>query len=57
MSKLDKALDKYYQRFQKKYPLCIADTRTTEEIIEEIEFCVDSGNEAEDPIYEIDADY
>lgn len=57
MSRLDEVLNKYQDHFKKKYPLCVTDTRTTEEIIEDIEFCIDTGNEADEPSYEEELDY
>jgi len=57
MSKIDIALDRYYEKFGENYPLCISETRTADEIIADIELCIDTGNKAEEPLYEDDADY
>lgn len=57
MNRLDAALNKYYECFGESYPLCTSETRTTEEIIEDIELCIDTESKAEEPSYEDDADY
>ncbi len=57
MNKLDEALDKYYERFGKKYPLSICQIRTTDEIVADIEFCINTGCKAKEPIYEENIDY
>lgn len=56
MSKLEAALDKYYKKFGKNYPLCIWENRTSDEIIADIEVCIDTETKAQEPVYE-DADY
>lgn len=57
MSKLDTALNRYYELFGENYPLCISENRPTDEIIADIELCIDTGNKAEEPLYEEEADY
>lgn len=57
MSKLDTALNRYYEFFGENYPLCISENRPTDEIIADIELCIDTGNKAEEPLYEEEADY
>lgn len=57
MNRLDVALNKYYDNFGENYPLGIQETRTVEEIIEDIEHCIDIERKAEEPSYEADEDY
>ncbi len=57
MTDLDKVLELYYKRFGENYPLCVSGTRETEEIIADIELCIDSGRPAEPFEYEDDVDY
>ena len=57
MSKLDVVLNKYYERFGENYPLCISESRTTDEIISDVELCIETGDKAEMPSYEDDGDY
>lgn len=57
MKTLDKALNLYYEHFGKNYPLCVTSNRSNEEIIEDIELCIDTDTEAERPNYDEDADY
>ncbi len=57
MKNLEQALEKYSEHFGTNYPLCISGNRTNEEIIEDIELCIDTDTEAEQPSYEDDADY
>lgn len=57
MSKLEKALNRYYENFGENYPLCISENRSTDEIISDIDFCICTGSKAEGPSYEEDADY
>lgn len=57
MNKLDEALNKYYDRFGENYPLGISENRTTDEIISDVELCIETGDKAEEPSYEDDADY
>ena len=57
MKTLDAALEAYYEHFGENYPLCISDNRSNEEIIADIELCIDTDTEAEQPSYEDEADY
>ena len=57
MKKLDKALKKYYEHFGENYPLCISGIRNEEELIEDIELCIDTGKTAEPIKYEEELDY
>jgi hypothetical protein len=57
LNKLDKALKKYYEYFDENYPLCISDTRNEQEIIEDIELCIDTGKVAEPIVYDEELDY
>ncbi len=57
MSDLETALDKYYERFEENYPLGISDARTEDEMIADIELCVDTGHKAVGFPYEDDIDY
>lgn len=57
MKTLDKALNLYYEHFGKNYPLCVTSNRSNEEIIEDIELCIDTDTEAERPNYDEYADY
>lgn len=57
MSNLDKALDAYYEHFDVNYPLGIAATMSEDEIIDDIERCIETNEKAEDPEYDDNADY
>ncbi len=57
MNKIDAALNKYYERFGENYPLGISEVRTTDEIISDIERCIETGDKAEEPLYEEYVDY
>ncbi len=57
MTDLNIALNLYYEHFGENYPLCVSGTRGTEEIIADIELCIDTAKMAEPPEYEDDADY
>ena len=57
MSKLDVVLNKYYERFGENYPLCISESRTTDEIISDIEPGIETGDKAEELLYEEYVDY
>lgn len=54
---LDEALQAYYERFGENYPLCIADDKSEEEIIDDIELCIEKNKVAEPLDYEEDNDY
>lgn len=57
MKTLDAALEAYYEHFGENYPLCISGGRSNEEIIADIELCIDTDTEAEQPSYEDEVDY
>ena len=57
VNKIDAALNKYYERFGENYPLGISEVRTTDEIISDIERCIETGDKAEEPLYEEYVDY
>jgi hypothetical protein len=57
MKNLDSALKAYYEHFGENYPLCVSGNRSNEEIIADIELCIDTDTEAEQPEYEEDTDY
>lgn len=49
---LEKAMNDYYEKFGKPYPLMIVDDKTDAEIIKEIEECIKNDKEAEPFEYE-----
>ncbi len=57
MKTLDEALNAYYNHFGENYPLCITSSKTTEEIIDEIELCIDTNEKADEPVYEDELEY
>lgn len=57
MTDLEKALNAYYEHFDENYPLGITGTMSDDEIIDDIERCIESNEKAEDVQYEDDADY
>lgn len=57
MKTLDTALEAYYKHFGENYPLCVSGNHSNEEIIADIELCIDTNIEAEQPTYEDDVDY
>ncbi|MCX4317506.1 MAG: hypothetical protein OSJ52_12865 [Lachnospiraceae bacterium] len=57
MSELEVVLNRYYEVFQKNYPLCITDDREERKIIADIKLCIDTGKEATEPEYEDEIDY
>lgn len=57
MKNLEEALNAYYEHFGENYPLCITGGQSNEEIIENIELCIDRNETAEPPEYDEDADY
>lgn len=57
MSELDKMLNKYYVKFGENYPLSISGNIDTDEIIADIEFCINTESKAEPPSYEESVDY
>lgn len=50
-------LDLYEEKFNKPYPLSFGSGKTEAEMIQEIKHCIDSGIEAEPPVYYDDVDY
>ena len=56
MKGLDMALNRYYAEFKENYPLGISETRSEDELIADIELCIDSGHKAEDFPFD-DVDY
>lgn len=57
MDNFDKALNAYFRHFGENYPLGIAATMSEDEIIDDIERCIEADEKAEEPQYEDDADY
>ena len=54
---IEKALKQYYEVFGQNYPLMITSDKTDEEILEDIERCIASGEPAAEPVYEEDMVY
>lgn len=54
---LEKALDAYREHFGENYPLLITGTASEDEIIDEIERCIETNEKAKEPEYEDDVDY
>ena len=48
MKGLEMALNRYYAEFKENYPLGISETRSEDELIADIELCIDTGHKAED---------
>ena len=57
MDALDKALDKYLEKFDENYPILITDTRSDEEIIKRINYCIENNIKEAEPEYEEGCDY
>ena len=57
MKTLDAALEAYYEHFGMNYPLCVSCSCSDDYIIANIELCIDTDTEAEQPVYDEDADY
>lgn len=57
MSKLEKALERYYEHFGENYPLTPSESRDAGEIIADIEFCIEKNEPESEPDYEDDAEY
>ncbi len=55
--KLETLLDEYYDVFDENYPLVITDTRSTEEICEDVQKCIDSGKRKKSPKLKKGLDY
>ena len=49
---LEKALDAYRNHFGEDYPLVITGTTSEDEIIDEIERCIETNEKAEEPEYD-----
>lgn len=54
---MEEALERYYQHFGENYPLLITGTRTDEEIIDRINYCIETDQPEKEPEYEDGADY
>ena len=54
---LEKALDAYRNHFGENYPLVITGTASEDEIIDEIERCIETNEKAEEPEYDDNEDY
>ena len=54
---LEKALQSYMNAFDKSYPLVASMEMSDDEIIDDIEQCIQSGTPAEPPTLEEDIDY
>ena len=57
MAKLEKALQQYMETFDENYPLVVTIGMSDNEIIDDIEQCIQSGKLAEPPAFEEDIDY
>lgn len=57
MTELEKALNAYYEHFNENYPLGITGAMSDDEIIDDIEQCIESNEKALEPEYNEDADY
>lgn len=57
MTKLEKALQSYIDAFDENYPLITSMEMSDDEIIDDIEQCIQAGTPAEPPILEDDIDY
>ncbi len=57
MTKLEKALQQYMEAFDENYPLIATMEMFDDEIISDIEQCIQSGKLAEPPTFEEDVDY
>lgn len=57
MTKLERALQEYMEVFNESYPLVVTMGMSDDEIIDDIEQCIQSGNPAEPPVFEEDVDY
>lgn len=54
---LEKALDAYREHFGENFPLLITGTASEDEIIDEIERCIETNKKAEEAEYEDGVDY
>lgn len=57
MTKLEKALQSYMDAFDENYPLVASMEMSDDEIIDDIEQCIQAGTPAEPPTLENDIDY
>ena len=57
MTKLEKALDEYYEKFDENYPLVITTMMSAEEIIEDVQAAIRNNKKKDPPEYEEGADY
>lgn len=57
MTKLEKALQSYMDAFDENYPLVTSMEMSDDEIIDDIEQCIQAGTPAESPTLEDDIDY
>lgn len=53
---MEEALKKYYEHFGQNYPLCPALQMSDEEVIDDIEMCIESDTPAKEPDFG-DEDY
>ena len=54
---IEKALQQYMEAFDENYPLVATMGMSDDEIIDDIEQCIQSGTPAEPPAFEEDVDY
>lgn len=54
---IEQAMDKYLEQFGKPYPLAFGSGMTAEEVITDIQNCINTGKEATPPEYQDDCDY
>lgn len=57
MTNLEKSLQQYIEAFDENYPLINTMEMSDDEIIDDIEQCIQSGKIAEPPVFEEDIDY
>lgn len=57
MTNLEKSLQQYIEAFDENYPLINTMEMSDDEIIDDIEQCIQSGKIAEPPVFEEDVDY
>lgn len=54
---MEKALKRYYEHFGENYPLLITSNLTDDEVIKDIEKCIETNTKAKEPEYDSDGDY
>ncbi len=54
---MEEALERYYRHFGQNYPLMISWTKPEKEIIERINYCIESNQPESGPIYSESVDY